>query len=709
MRFVLAFAVLLLSACARRPLGSPSERWVRSIHFEGNGGPLSSTSDSALKSALVQRPSKAPGFRWLAPRRLWVDLDDDVLAKDGWRLETWYAHQGFFDAKFQGWEIEIVRPARSGKRSRPAIVTIKGHVLPGAPSVVRTVSWEGAEGVGRPIVALLDRERPLQEGNRFELDATLQTRDLALSRLRERSFAYAEVVPEIEAFPGLGVVDVRFMVSTGPPSVFGPVTIRGAKNEPARAIEDRIAVEEGEAYRDSVIGKSQRALFGLGTFSVVDITPERATGPDGPVPTIPVHVDLKESEFRTLKAGGGFAIDTGSQHVHQTTEFTHVNVLHRLYRLEALLTVGYAAFAGLDDLTWTPLAVASDVEGGPEAAAGVTFEFPDVPAHRLTSALGVELEHAREESWGTNSLAFGPTLGWSAELLGADRDKRPVQFRPTIGYQFQLFRYFDLDEYEIDSSLVVDPDETGVLSYLSQQLVVDSLDDLLNTHRGGYGVLDIHEAGGPVGGEFSYLRSTIDLRAYRSLLKLMGFEPRLVVAGRIGAGFIELYGDEAVRRVPLAERLFLGGSTTVRGWTENHLGPYSCALENPFHLPADMDASTREELEIANGYSCVTSSGEQRTDDIVAVGGLFSLFGGLEVRHYYPNGIGWAVFVDAGRVWADLTDVTLGEIAPSLGVGLRYKTVIGPIRFDVARRMNDDPMFAQEPRYGFHFALSEAY
>jgi outer membrane translocation and assembly module TamA len=44
-----------------------------------------------------------------------------------------------------------------------------------------------------------------------------------------------------------------------------------------------------------------------------------------------------------------------------------------------------------------------------------------------------------------------------------------------------------------------------------------------------------------------------------------------------------------------------------------------------------------------------------------------------------------------------------------VGAGLRYKSPIGPVRLDLARRLDDEPMFSLEPRYGVHFSVSEAF
>jgi outer membrane protein assembly factor BamA len=138
-----ALLALLALGCVHRPPGTESDRLVRKIEFEGNAGPLSSTSDSALRDAIQQRESRGPAFVRLIAPGMWSKLHDDEIAADGWRLETWYAHHGYYDARFRGWEVDVLRRARGGDHPRPEIVRLVGHVAPGAASVVRTVTWEG--------------------------------------------------------------------------------------------------------------------------------------------------------------------------------------------------------------------------------------------------------------------------------------------------------------------------------------------------------------------------------------------------------------------------------------------------------------------------------------------------------------------------------------------------------------------------------------
>ena len=82
---------------------------------------------------------------------------------------------------------------------------------------------------------------------------------------------------------------------------------------------------------------------------------------------------------------------------------------------------------------------------------------------------------------------------------------------------------------------------------------------------------------------------------------------------RLGAGWIIPYGDESLARVPYAERIKLGGSSTVRGWRGDHVGPYVCGPDS--------------------GVDCLSEPGvAQPTKDIVALGGLVAAYGGAEFR-----------------------------------------------------------------------------
>ena len=83
----------------------------------------------------------------------------------------------------------------------------------------------------------------------------------------------------------------------------------------------------------------------------------------------------------------------------------------------------------------------------------------------------------------------------------------------------------------------------------------------------------------------------------------------------------------------------------------------------------------------------------------------------LEVRAPYWKGLGAVGFVDAGNVFRRASDVSFRDIRPAAGFGLRYRSPIGPLRFDLG--FNLDPQLlrsgSRERRSVFHISLGQAF
>jgi len=128
--------------------------------------------------------------------------------------------------------------------------------------------------------------------------------------------------------------------------------------------------------------------------------------------------------------------------------------------------------------------------------------------------------------------------------------------------------------------------------------------------------------------------------------------------------------------VPFAKKYFLGGASSIRGW-----GRYEVSPLDPSGLPV-------------GGNSLVAASSELRA----------SLHGAL----------GGVVFVDAGNVWANAGGVDLNDLRYAVGAGLRYRTAIGPIRFDFGYQLNPiDGLIVngsgQTRRWRVHFSIGQAF
>jgi outer membrane protein insertion porin family len=122
---------------------------------------------------------------------------------------------------------------------------------------------------------------------------------------------------------------------------------------------------------------------------------------------------------------------------------------------------------------------------------------------------------------------------------------------------------------------------------------------------------------------------------------------------------------------PVNERFYLGGASTVRGWKQDHLSP-----RNP------EDAS-------------------------VPVGGNFTYHVTGEIRRDVWGPVGLILFADAGNVWSDIGRARIFDLYPSAGLGIRFLTLVGPLRVDFAYQLRDNPF--GEPPFGIHLSLGSPF
>jgi outer membrane protein insertion porin family len=91
---------------------------------------------------------------------------------------------------------------------------------------------------------------------------------------------------------------------------------------------------------------------------------------------------------------------------------------------------------------------------------------------------------------------------------------------------------------------------------------------------------------------------------------------------------------------------------------------------------------------------------------LVPVGGNAVLIGGAELRVDAGRYFSFAAFTDAGNVYPLASDLDLGDVRYTAGVGLRYRSALGPLRVDWGRKLNRR---TGESAYRFHFALGYAF
>jgi outer membrane protein assembly factor BamA len=197
--------------------------------------------------------------------------------------------------------------------------------------------------------------------------------------------------------------------------------------------------------------------------------------------------------------------------------------------------------------------------------------------------------------------------------------------------------------------------------------------------------LDVASSG--LGSDIEFVRSTVDVGYY------FPFGPKPLTPGVVEdqpagtplqrwfrqssiafgarAGIIHSLttsGSDEATAIPIDERFFNGGASTVRSFGERELGPH----DNHGH-PVGGEFFTVFNVEYT-----------------------FPIFGELQ----------GAVFTDAGNLLPTSEDIGLNDMRYAIGAGLRYKLPVGPIRLDYG--VNPDPRPFED--FGaFHFSFGFAF
>ncbi|HHO51052.1 MAG TPA: hypothetical protein ENK18_09325 [Deltaproteobacteria bacterium] len=657
---------------------------VRDIAFSGNGGAYSGHNTLQLRQQMVQKETSLGLGIW--PLMYLVDpvaYRSEQLIRDAYRLEVWYSHQGWFDARVLGWEILQIHPQGP---HRAGVVDLRGQVDPGPRSVVRKLRVEGLDKSLEGLRNAVLRAAPAQEGEPFTLEGVELTAAALERKLRNSARAYAEVELEVAAFPETQQVDVTLRVEPGVVSRFGPVSVEGTETVPEVLVRQRIerVLSEGDRYELQLLGDVQRRLFEMGTFSLVTVEPDLSE-PDRA--DVPIRVRVIESKLWTLRMGGGGTYDSFLPQVRATANLRQANLAHQLLRAELGIWAGAALAANAEAASSVRL-FDREYSAIPTGGVDLSLSYPRLFAQRGALDLHGSVE---QDVYAGLWVYRRPQIDLNLSYQDL-KDKLQLRVGPHFEQYTFLVDYLGTNEqirvaqarlFGLDDEDVAD-DQRELqyqLTALDQLLTLDYRDDPLRTTRGTYYSLSFREALplSPMG--YGFLRGAAEVRAFSPIrVEGSGSAYPITLAGKLRATAILPVG--ATDTIPLPERSFLGGSTSLRGFRSNQVGPYTtlCTYQS---VPQD-DGTVADQV----------------TRYHLPDGGNLSAEGSLELRYQWKYGVTWALFGDLGALGSGLGQLGAESVRGSVGVGSRYDTSVGALRFDVSLR----PLYAEDDgprRYSF--------
>ncbi len=237
-----------------------------------------------------------------------------------------------------------------------------------------------------------------------------------------------------------------------------------------------------------------------------------------------------------------------------------------------------------------------------------------------------------------------------------------MTFAPGLTFEY-VESYFDTSYSKEKRDKAGKPQFNSILS---GDFVIDGTNNPLNPSKGGslrYSLewgLPIIKTSLP---SASYIRNTLQARQY---FDLTGHGSSVIAMRAYAGTAIRRSPNEPLRDVPTT-RLYLGGGpTSLRGWASRSLLVSSSDEADP-----NIGGFTRLEANIEYRFSPFKQDLENSSLESIT------------------SPITFALFCDAGNVWDKDTKVSLSDAAIAIGIGLRYNTIVGPIRLDFGFRLYD--------------------
>ena len=437
-----------------------------------------------------------------------------------------------------------------------------------------------------------------------------------------------------------GRVAVQITVAAGPVYHFDGVTVSGLNRLHPSYVIKRFNKLSGKTYSPDVLDDRFRTLMRTGLFNILQIKPV-------PVDGHLLRLDVSAEEAKSKEFG---------------------------------FSVGYGTY-----------------EGG---ILGVQYRDRDLFGYGrpLTTSVEISQRGYKGEILYEDPFFFDTDFAFKARLAALTFDFQGYS-KFELGGRLELTRkitkhdeaglVFAVRHVDITSA-GIKPEFLGPMDYFVNTLgftnTFDPRESPLVAPRGFVINNTLDLASNVFGSQIEFLRGTIRVAYY------LPFAPKLITPGVVEyqsgtplqrwfrqssiafgarAGVLHsltVSGSAEATAIPIDERFFNGGASTVRSFGERDLGPH-----DPKGNPLGGEFLTVFNIEYT-----------------------FPLLGELQ----------GAVFTDAGNLLPTSEQPGLNDMRYAVGAGLRYKLPIGPIRLDYG--VNPDP-HPDEDFGAFHFSFGFAF
>ena len=477
-----------------------------------------------------------------------------------------------------------------------------------------------------------------------------------------------------EALP----VALVYHIEEGPQTRVRRVLLAGYKHTRPSVIRREVSVKANAPLREGEVVESQRRLYNLAVFNRITIEPQNAAGTD---PDKNVVVLVEEAKRYTIAYGGGFEVQRLASTIDPTK--TQWKAAPRgIFEISKLNLTGRADSLSLK------------VRGSTlQGRALLAYSVPNTFGNQHYSFQATDYT---EKTQDINTFTQTRYEG-SVQLTN--------QVSPFTSFLYRyVFRQVRVSNLNIVSQQIPLFNQPTLVSQFGGTWFRDSRNNPADATKGTFNSADLSVADTAIGSSASFFRFFYQNSSYHPITRNFSF------ARSIRIGTLLPYHDTFSLSfpipamgpfptvIPLPERFFAGGGTSLRGFALNQAGPRDGA-----------------------GFP---------------VGGQAMLILNQEFRFpirlpFLGTQLGGALFYDGGNVYSRISRVTFRTSPPkptfvianpalpisktnlstctsncgnelnyfshTVGLGVRYATPVGPIRIDLGYQLNR-PTFAIQCR-----------
>ena len=556
-------------------------------------------------------------------------FSEQLVRDDVDSIRNLYLANGFREAQVQS-EVD------DNYGRKPGDIFVRFHISEGQQTRVAELKLEGNH-------ALSDAELLAVIGSTSgepysEFDVT-SDRDNILALYYNEGFPEASFNSQVAETGVPNRVRLTYRITEGPQIEVAKVLVSGYQHTRLGIIERQVQVKAGGPLREGDVVETQRRLYNLGIFNRVQVAPQN---PDGADPDKDVVVEVDEAKRYTIGYGGGFEVQrlggAGASPVGGSLsasprgilEISKANFLGRAQTVSFKVRASTLQYRGL-----------------------LSFSAPNfLNKPKFNVLLTGFADKTRDVRTFTSTRYEG-----SAQLQ-----------QSLTPFSSLIYRY--TFRHVLAGDLKIAPEEIPLFSQPTRisgpgiSWLRDHRDNPADASRGNFNSADASVAARSLGSSDSFSRFFFQNSTFHPIKR------SFVFARSVRFGVEKPLAGTTSQQIPLPERFFAGGGTSLRGFALNQAGPRDPVTGFP-------------------------------------IGGTAELIFNQEIRFpmrlpYVGNRLGGAVFYDAGNVFSNFGHITLrtspsaistktGDLnyfSHTIGFSFRYGTPIGPVRLDLGYQLN---------------------